>query len=56
MPQEKAKQLLKKKHKEEGKVRRRIETEKMRAAYVKAKKEGRLDKYYEELMEKRQIL
>ncbi len=54
MPQEKAKQLLKK-HIEEGKERRRIAAEKRKAAYLKAKKEGRLDEYYEELREKRQF-
>ena len=54
MPQEKAKQLLKK-HREEGKKRRRIEAEKRKAAYLKAKEEGKLDEYYEELRKKRQF-
>ena len=51
MPQEKAKQLLKK-HREEGKKRRRIEAEKRKAAYLKAEKEGKLDEYYAEIERK----
>ena len=51
MPQEKAKQLLKK-HREEGKERRRIEAEKRKAAYLKAEKEGKLDEYYAEIERK----
>ena len=54
VPREQAKKVLKR-LREEGKERRRIETEKRRAAYLKAKKEGKLDEYYEELREKRQF-
>ena len=54
VPREKAKQTLKR-LREEGKERRRIKTEKQRAAFLKAKEEGRLDEYYEELRKKREF-
>ena len=51
MPEEKAKKLLKR-HREEGKERRWIASEKRKAAYLKAKKEGKLDEYYAEIEKK----
>ena len=51
VPREQAKKTLKR-LREEGKERRRIETEKRRAAYLKAKKEGKLDEYYAEIERK----
>jgi len=54
VPREQAKKAIKKLS-EEGKERRRNAAEKRKAAYLKAKKEGKLDEYYEELREKRQF-
>ena len=53
IPQEQVKKTLKR-LREEGKERRRIESEKRKAAYLKAEKEGKLEEYYKELREKRQ--
>lgn len=53
IPQEQVKKTLKR-LREKGRERRRIESEKRKAAYLKAEKEGRLEEYYEELREKRQ--
>ncbi len=54
IPQEQVKKTLKR-LREEGKERRRKESEKRKADYLKAKKEGKLDEYYAELREKRQF-
>ena len=51
IPQEQVKKTLKRLRKE-GKERRRIESEKRKAAYLKAKEEGKLDEYYAEIERK----
>ncbi len=48
VPREQAKKVLKK-LREEGKERRRIQAEERKAAYLKAKKEGKLEEYYAEI-------
>lgn len=54
IPKEQVKKTLKR-LREEGRERRRIESDKRKAAYLKAKEEGKLDEYYKELREKRQF-
>ena len=51
IPQEQVKKTLKR-LREEGKERRRIESEKRKAAYLKAKEESQLDEYYAEIRRK----
>lgn len=48
VPRERAKKTLERLH-EEGKEHRRKQTIKERKAYLKAKEEGKLDEYYENL-------
>ena len=48
IPEERVKSTLKR-LREEGKERRRKETMKRREEYLKAKKEGKLDEYFENL-------
>lgn len=48
IPEQKAKEM-RKRLREEGKERRRKQTLKEREAYLKAKKEGKLEEYFENL-------